>query len=274
MKVGYLGPKGSFTHSATSQLFSQNNLLSFSTIVEVLEELERGQIEYGVVPIENSIEGTVNPTLDYLYHFSTHQIQGEVILPIIQNVLVHPKWSNHLEEVNLVLSHPQALAQTQLFLSKKFSKIPQKIMDSTTQAAQWISEHPEEAAIAIASKEAAKMYGLNVAFESTQDIETNQTRFWVVGEKPLLLSSSKRKQSICVTMEKNESGNLHKILSAFSWRKIDLLKIESRPLKTALGDYFFLIDINVNNQLLVDMALEEIAELGGKIKILGNYKLY
>ncbi|MEG0254256.1 prephenate dehydratase [Vagococcus sp.] len=271
MKVGYLGPKGSFTYLAASNVFTQAEKLPFSTIVNVLKEVETGAIDWGVVPIENSIEGTVNQTLDFLYHYSTCQIQGEVVLPIEQNLLVHSNWMNALNKIDTVMSHPQALAQTQMFLSEHFKNIPQKLMDSTTQAAKWVSENSDKPTLAIASKEAANMYGLEVVYENIQDITANHTRFWIVGNKKLSLEYTSKKQSIGVRMKKNESGNLHKILSAFSWRDINLLKIESRPMKTMLGEYFFLIDIEVNNQKLIDLAVEEITELGGEVKLLGSY---
>ncbi len=277
MKVGYLGPMSSFSHKATCHFFKDAQLQSFSTIHSVLKAVEAEQVNYCVVPIENSVEGTVNPTLDFLYHQGSIPVQAELILPISQNLMVHPRWLDKMEQVKRVKSHPQALAQTEQFLHKHYAEVVQEISESTTQAAKWIHENEEYPVMAIGSKEAAKMYRLTIIHTDIQDMKNNQTRFWLVGkqriEKPSLEIVTKR-QTIGITMQENQAGNLHKILSAFSWRSIDLTKIESRPLKTQLGEYFFLIDVKVENEFLIKMALLEIEDLGGKIKNFGQYKVY
>lgn len=277
MKVGYLGPIGSFTYSATISFFEEVELVSFPTIISALKEIEKETLDYVVVPIENSIEGTVNQTLDFLYHQSHVPIQGEIILPITQNLMVHPNWKNNLEDIEKVKSHPQALAQSQQFLADYFASAKQVTTESTTEAAKWLYEHPDAKVAAVGSKEAAKMYQLEIVHESIQDVANNQTRFWIVGKDKLTTNVRKPKmirQTIGVNFSENKPGNLHKILSVFSWRDIDLTKIESRPLRTKLGDYFFLIDISYENSQLVEMALAEIKQLGGYIKELGTYHVY
>lgn len=274
MRVGYLGPKSSFTYKATRSFFKEAELYPLPTIVSTLKAIEMNQFDYCVIPIENSVEGTVHPALDFLYHQGNVPVQAEVILPISQNLMIHPNWIEKINQLKTVKSHPQALAQTQQFLEENYSSLKQEITDSTTQAAKWLSDNKDEAAMAIASKEAAKEYQLEIIQSDIQDMKTNQTRFWIIGRKKTDFYKEKSsifRQTICVKMEQNQAGNLHKILSAFSWRGIDLTKIESRPLKTRLGDYFFLIDIKVENLMLVEMALQEITELGGEIKIFGTY---
>ena len=277
MKVGYLGPIGSFTYSATISFFKAADLCPFPTIISALKAIEKGTLDYVVVPIENSIEGTVNQTLDFLYHHSSVPIQGEIILPITQNLMVHPNWKNRLAEIETVKSHPQALAQSQQFLADFFSSAKQQTTESTTEAAKWLHDYPEEKTAAVGSKEAAKMYGLEIVHEGIQDMLTNQTRFWIIGKDELAVTESVPKtmrRTIGVNFSENKPGNLHKILSVFSWREIDLTKIESRPLRTQLGDYFFLIDISNEKEALVDMALLEINSLGGLIKTLGTYSVF
>lgn len=277
MKVGYLGPKGSFTHSATLSFFESETLIPFPTIISALKEIETGKLSYVVVPIENSIEGTVNQTLDFVYHHSQSKVQGEIILPINQNFMVHPNSLNALDQIVSIKSHPQALAQTQQFLDDQFSLVPQEVTASTTEAAKWLHDNPNEKVGAIASTAAAKLYQLEIVFHSIQDVENNQTRFWVIGKDKLdnngQLIHSKRR-SIGVRFKENKPGNLHKVLSVFSWREIDLTKIESRPLRTQLGEYFFLIDIADNKTELVEMAIKELEKLGGDIKELGAYPVF
>ncbi|MGX7023510.1 prephenate dehydratase [Vagococcus hydrophili] len=277
MKVGYLGPVDSFTYSATTFLFDKETTAAYPTIVSCLKNLESGNIDYAVVPIENSIEGTVNQTLDFIFHHSTHLIQAEVILPINQNLMVHPNFSEEWRGIDTVRSHPQALAQTQEFLSEWLPEAKQEVSDSTTQAAEWLYDNPNKKMGAIASKEAAVRYGLSIVKEKIQDIPNNQTRFWVLGKEALKKGSLKKelcRQTMTVSMKQNQPGNLHKILSAFSWREIDLTKIESRPLKTKLGDYFFLLDIKAKDSFLIDSAIQEIEALGGTVKNFGSYDVY
>lgn len=277
MTIGYLGPVGSFTYSATKFIFPSEMLTPFQTIVACLKGVELGQVDYVVVPIENSIEGTVNQTLDYLYHYSSLTIQAEIILPINQNLMVHPNWKESWKSIKIVKSHPQALAQTQQFISEYLPNTKQEITNSTTEAAEWLKNNPNECVGAVASKEAAERYGLSVVKANIQDIPNNQTRFWVIGKDQLhhgKFKSQIQRKTIAVEMEKNKPGNLHKILSTLSWREIDLTKIESRPLKTKLGDYFFLLDIKCEDLSLINLALEEMSTLGAKIKDLGCYPVY
>lgn len=277
MKVAYLGPKGSFTYIATSHFFEKETYISYPTIPSCLKAVEIGDVDYSVIPIENTIEGTVNPTLDYLYAKGTLPVQAEIILPISQQLMVHSQWTHCWQEIKTIASHPQALAQSQQFLSDYLPRATQKMMESTTEAAKWVAEHPSVSLATIGSKAAAKEYGLEIVKTDIQDIELNETRFWIVGKQPVgnisLVSKASRK-SITVEMTHNKPGNLHKILSAFSWRDLDLTKIESRPLKTKLGDYFFLIDINRTNDALIDMTLNELKLLGGTVKQLGAYDVY
>ena len=201
----------------------------------------------------------------------------EIILPINQNLMVHPNSSAHLEKIKAIKSHPQALAQTQQFLDERFNLATQEVTASTTEAAKWLHDHPNELVAAVASLEAAKMYGLDIIYPNIQDVENNQTRFWIIGHENITKKETSifnKRRSIGVSFTENKPGNLHKVLSVFSWREIDLTKIESRPLRTQLGEYFFLIDIQNESPSLVEMAILELEELGGVIKELGTYPVY
>lgn len=277
MKVGYLGPEASFTHNATRTAFPNEELVSYHSIPACIKGVEFGEVDLGVVPIENTIEGSVNTTVDYLFHQTTIPVGAEIVLPIYQQLMVSKKNQERWLETTKIMSHPQALAQSQEFIRTYFPLAELEATPSTAYAANFVASHPDQKIAAIAPKLSAETYDLEIVGKDIQDVEINQTRFWVLGAEKIELpiQSEHQKLTIALTMPNNMPGALHKALSAFSWRDIDLSKIESRPLKTTLGEYFFLIDINVQKpQLLLDNALEEIRLMGGTVKIFGNYAIH
>ncbi|MBQ6485809.1 MAG: prephenate dehydratase [Carnobacterium sp.] len=277
MKVAYLGPAASFTHMASEKAFPNAELIPSVTIPDCIKALEDGTVESAIVPIENTIEGTVNVTLDYLFHQANIPIQAELVLPIAQHLMVHPDNVSKWREAEKVLSHPQALAQCETYLSDELDKAIREATPSTAYAARRVGEQVEPVLAAIAPRLSAKEYGLTIVAEDIQELELNQTRFLVLSHQPVKieLPSTKEKISISVTLPNNMPGALHKVLAAFSWRQIDLCKIESRPLKTTLGEYFFLIDLYVGDQeKLIDNAIEEIQLTGCKTKTFGRYSVH
>ncbi|EMV4561848.1 prephenate dehydratase, partial [Listeria monocytogenes] len=179
--------------------------------------------------------------------------------------------------VQKVMSHPQALAQCHTFLQAELYGVEREVTPSTAYAAKWVSNNPTELVAAIAPRMAANEYGLEIVKENAQDLELNQTRFFVLSRKPvsILLPKEEEKTSISVILPNNMPGALHKVLSTFAWRDIDLSKIESRPLKTSLGEYFFLIDVlSEGKEVLVTNALDEITLLGGTANKLGTYHVH
>lgn len=277
MKVGYLGPKSSFSYAATFKTFPLAELVAYPSIPACIKGVEYGEVDLSVVPIENTIEGSVNTTLDYLFHRAELAVGAEIVLPIQQHLMVASEHRESWQKLDKIISHPQALAQCREFLEEHFPTALIEAAPSTTYGAEYVKSHPEEMIGAIAPKEAAESYGLTIVQENIQDIELNRTRFWILGQKDVAvdLPVASEKISLAITMPYNQPGSLHKALSAFGWRDIDLSKIESRPLKTSLGEYFFLIDIDVDKPLqLIENALEEIRLLGGEIKIFGHYKVH
>lgn len=274
MKIGYLGPSGSFTYTATKNAFPTGQLRPFKSIPACIKAVEAGEVDLCVVPVENAIEGSVNTTVDYLFHQAEIPVGAEISLPIAQQFMVHPDDVVDWQQVTRIMSHPQALAQCQEFLLHHFPDADLESTASTAFAANYVAEHPGEQLAAIAPKLSAETYHLEIVQENIQDLELNRTRFWVLGaeEIALPLPVENRKLTITVTMPNNIPGALHKVLSVFSWRAIDLSKVESRPLKTKLGEYFFLIDINVEQPLeLIENALNEIRLMGGTVKVFGLY---
>ncbi|MDH6364186.1 prephenate dehydratase [Enterococcus sp. PF1-24] len=277
MKIGYLGPESSFTHRAAMTAFPTETLIAYPSIPACIKAVEYEEVILAVVPIENTIEGSVNTTLDYLFHQADLTVGAEIVLPIHQYLMVAPEHQDNWQQLEKIISHPQALAQCRKFIEEHFDEIEIEQAPSTTYGANYVQLNRQRNIGAIAAKQAAEKYGLKIVAENIQDIEINRTRFWVIGGKnmTLPLPVSMEKISLAITMPYNQPGSLHKALSAFGWREIDLSKIESRPLKTSLGEYFFLIDINVEKPMaLIENALEEIRLLGGEIKIFGHYPVH
>ncbi len=272
MKIAYLGPKGSFSHHVVQTAFPHEELEPFSNITDVIKAYEQGLADYSVVPVENSIEGSVHETLDYLFHQARIQAVAEIVQPIHQQLMAVPGQS----KIEKIFSHPQALAQGKKFIDEHYPDAQLEVTASTAYAARYVSEHPDQPFAAIAPKSSAEEYGLKLVAQDIQEMEANFTRFWVLGPNlpQIPLEASSEKMSLALTLPDNLPGALYKALSVFAWRGIDLTKIESRPLKTALGEYFFIIDVNGEQESLLQFALEELTAIGITYKILGQYSVH
>ena len=272
MKIAYLGPKGSFSHHVVQTAFLHEELQAFANITDVIKAYEQGLVDYSVVPVENSIEGSVHESLDYLFHQADIQAVAEIVQPIHQQLMAVPGQS----KIEKVFSHPQALAQGKKFIDEHYPEAQLEVTASTAYAARFIAEHPDQPFAAIAPRNSAAEYGLELIAEDIQEMEANFTRFWVLGsEIPTLpLQSQDEKMSLALTLPDNLPGALYKALSTFAWRGIDLTKIESRPLKTALGEYFFIIDVDYSAKELVHFARQELEAIGIQYKILGTYPIF
>ena len=272
MKIAYLGPKGSFSHHVVQTAFPNEELQAFANITDVIKAYEQGVVDYSVVPVENSIEGSVHESLDYLFHQADIQAVAEIVQPIHQQLMTVPGQS----KIEKIFSHPQALAQGKKFIEEHYPEAQLEVTASTAYAARFIAEHPDQPYAAIAPKSSAEEYGLKLIAEDIQEMEANFTRFWVLGpEIPTIpLQSQTEKMSLALTLPDNLPGALYKALSTFAWRGIDLTKIESRPLKTALGEYFFIIDVDYSDKELVHFARQELEAIGIQYKILGTYPIF
>lgn len=180
MNVSYLGPESSFTYQAACQLFPTEQLTAYASIPACLRALFRKQVDLAVVPVENSLEGSVHHTIDLLSKHPEVEVKSEIVLPIKQQLLGNPA-----TKITKILSHPQALAQSQQFLETHYPNVPLVATESTTAAAMYVAEHPKEDAAAIASLETAQHVGLEILAENIQDNELNQTRFWIIGDRKI-----------------------------------------------------------------------------------------
>ncbi|MGM7720975.1 prephenate dehydratase [uncultured Metabacillus sp.] len=282
LKIGFLGPRATFTHLAVQAFFGEEvEQVGFTTIPQCIDAVADGEIDFAVVPTENALEGSVNLTFDYLIHERPLYIVGEIVAPIEQHLMVHPARVKDWENVTRVYSHSHAIAQCHKFLHNTFKGIIYDYATSTGAAASYVSQHPEEPVAAIANRLAAKEYGLEIVKANIHDYHYNHTRFAILN--PLknkeycspYLKPDKEKTTLMVTLPSDQPGALHQVLSAFTWRKLNLSKIESRPMKTGLGNYFFIIDLDMLvDEILIPGAIAELEALGCSVKLLGSYEGY
>ncbi|MFJ7826909.1 prephenate dehydratase [Psychrobacillus sp. NPDC096623] len=279
-QVAFLGPEASFTHLATQSLFQQEVLVPIRTIPECIEAVVNGDVDMAVVPLENALEGTVPLTIDYLFHEADVYVIAELLSPIEQHLMVHPNNTDRWEEITTVYSHPHALAQCHKYLSYRFGKVPLEQSTSTAAAAKYVSENEHSCIAAIGNTSAASEYGLKIVEQNIHDFHFNHTRFFVISKNNHCIEqdghTEQVKTTVMITLPKDDrSGALHQVLSVFAWRQLNLSKIESRPLKTGLGQYFFIIDVLEHEKKpMMIGALEELNALGCGVKSLGSYYTY
>ncbi|HEY4567525.1 prephenate dehydratase [Planococcaceae bacterium Storch 2/2-2] len=278
--VAYLGPEASFSHVAASEFFTKETLLPHQTIPDCIEAVANGKVDYAIVPLENALEGSVPLTIDYLFHGDELFIGAEVLLPIEQHLLIHEQNKDKVKDVTAIMSHPHALAQCHKFFQYHYHGTPLVPRTSTAEAARYVAEHPEENIAAIANRFAVKKYDLHLAEERVHDFHFNHTRFVVLSKENMTFDKLGRRETPKTMLmirlpEDDESGMLHRILSVFAWRRLNLSKIESRPLKTGLGDYFFIADVlEDETHPMMKGALEELAALGCVVRSFGTYYVY
>ncbi len=265
LTIAYLGPPSTFTHLAALKKFgSAVNYIECSNITEIFTEVEKGNADFGVVPIENSIEGAVSHTLD-MFIDSELKICSEVYLGITHYLLSKEK---DLSRVKKIYSNPQVFGQCRRWLEKNMPQAELVEVSSTARAAQIASKEPKSGCIA--SKMAKDIYKLNVLASSIEDVPYNITRFLVVG-KTLAEPTGCDKTSVMFSV-KDRVGALHDMLTPFKRYNINLTKIESRPSKRKVWDYYFFVDLEGhykdNN---VRQALAELERHASYLKILGSY---
>ena len=242
-----------------------DELIPYCTIPAVMESVASNETAYGVVPIENSIEGPVGVTLDSLAHKFDLKIFGEIIIPINQNLIVNPGCG--MDDIVDVYSHQQAIAQCQEFIRQ--NKIQPHYAISTANAAKSIMGDRSKAAIGNAK--AAELYNLEILKANIQDMDNNETRFIVVSKKDHK-PTGRDKTSIIFSIYEDRPGELYKILGIFQKHDINMTKIESRPSKKGLGRYLFFIDFyGHKDDELIENIIAEIDENTYFLKVLGSY---
>jgi len=263
--VAILGPRGTFSEEAALKFFENPNFILSGDIGEVFETVAANKADYGIVPVENSLEGSVGMTLETLIK-ELAKIYGEVTLDIKHHLLAPD--TVDLNQVKVVASHPHALAQCKEFIRK--NKLSTMNYTSTAEAARDISKTKPSKTAAIASEAAASIYNLKVIETEIQDDYLNQTRFLVI-HKGDHDPTDDDKTSIVVALN-DKPGALYELLGAFAERQINLTKIESRPSRKALGDYIFYIDLDGHRtNPLIENVLSDLEKRSSFLKVLGSY---
>ncbi|WP_336774413.1 prephenate dehydratase [Paenibacillus sp. MMO-58] len=281
MKTIAVLPAGSVSDEAVKRLFAGEsmNWKHHRLIADVFMSTVNGVSDYSVVPIENTIEGSVNLHVDWLVHEVDLPIQAEWVYPSIQNLIGRSSEAAgeggtvDFSKIKKVISHPVAIAQCLQFLRSELPHAEIETAGSTSEGVKIVKENPGQGWAAIGTMTAAGNNGLDVLSQGITDHDNNFTRFLLVGSEPFTArQSAKQKTSILITLPEDYPGALHQVLAAFAWRKINLSKIESRPTKKKLGNYYFYIDIDMAlDTVLLPSALEEIEALGCQVRILGSY---
>ncbi|HTX61066.1 MAG TPA: prephenate dehydratase [Methanobacterium sp.] len=263
MKIGYFGPPGTFTEEAALTISGEH--LALNTINEVLMAVKNGQVDCGVVPIENSIEGSVGVTLDLLTHDYDLKIRREIILPISHNLLINP--DAEIEDIKVIYSHSQALSQCRKFTEEMDVEVHSAT--STSKAAELIRGNNTYAAIG--TRRAAELLNLKIKSQNIQDYKNNLTRFVVISQKDHEKTGND-KTSLVFSLHEDRPGGLYKILGIFAEENINLTKIESRPSKEKLGRYRFYIDFEGHRKDdLIRNILNNIKPKVRSLKIIGSY---
>ncbi|MBD1878797.1 prephenate dehydratase [Coleofasciculus sp. FACHB-T130] len=273
VSVAHLGPPGTYAEAAAlayvswlTQMGKEALLCPYPSIAQTLRAAAQGQVDLAVVPVENSVEGSVTTTLDTLWQLDTLQIQQALVLPISHALMSR---APNLEAIQTVYSHPQALAQCQGWLERFLPQVQLVPTNATTEALKYLDE--DKTAGAIASSRAAQLYNLPILVCPINDYVDNYTRFWVLSLQPATGGSC---TSLAFSVPANVPGALAKLLQVFASRDINLSRIESRPTKRSLGDYLFFIDLEANTtEASVQSALEELSTYTETLKIFGSYSI-
>jgi prephenate dehydratase len=264
-RVGFLGPSGTYAEEAAFKI--DGKLMAFDSIMEVMEAVKEKEIDLGVVPIENSIEGPVGLTLDLLAHDYNLKIRGEIILPVHHKLLLNP--GSSIKDIEIVYSHAQALSQCRKFIENLDAK--PVATPSTSGAAEMVKG--KKKAAAIGTERAANLYGLKIAAHDIQDYTENSTRFIVIGREDHE-PTGHDKTSIVFSLIEDRPGGLYDVLGAFCKCNVNLTKIESRPSKKKLGNYIFFADFQGHmTDKEVKNILNNIKNKTSYVKILGSYPI-
>lgn len=274
MKIAYLGPAGTFTEDALGEALPDGGYesLRLPTIHDAILAVERGEADRALVPIENSLEGSVRPTLDTLaFEVGAVTIVGEHDYRVRVHLIAREGVA--IEDVEAVLSHPQPLAQCQRFLRESLPEIELRSVSSTAAAVRMVSESSRPWA-ALGARAAAALYGCELLREGVEDSDDNVTRFvWIAPEGTAPIGEGPWKTSLVFSeLGEDHPGALVNALSEFSDRGINLSRIESRPMRQGLGRYMFFCDLEgKEDDELVAEAIAQLRTKAESVRILGSY---
>lgn len=265
LAVTYLGPQGTFSEAAAIKHFGHAaHAIACTSIDEVLHQVEAGEVDYAVTPVENSTEGAVGRTLDLMLA-TPLKICGEVVLRVHQHLL---RKTRGLKNIKRIYSHSQSFAQCHEWLNSNLDDVQRVQVASNAEAARLAGK--DKGSCAIAGEMAAERYGLNILAKNIEDEPNNTTRFWILGVHDAA-PSGKDKTSL-VMSSKNVPGAVHQLLTPLARYGVSMSKLESRPSRTGLWEYVFFVDIEGHRQEEnVAKALAKLGEKAAFMKILGSY---
>ena len=269
MLIGYLGPKGTFSEEAAATYFAgtESTLIAYPTVPELIEDVSRGMIDQGILPLENTIEGSINLTLDSLSDFENVFVHGEHILSVSLQLLGMPQ--ANLADIEEVWSIAPAMAQCYRFIRSLGAAM--QFCDSTASAAKMVKDEGDPHKAAVASAWAAKEFGLQILASNIQDVKHNHTRFVVISREENFAQDTD-KTMILIAPSQEHAGMLANILQVFASLDLNLAWIESRPTKARLGTYQFYMDVQSgihNDRMKKALAILDI--LGHQVRVLGSY---
>jgi prephenate dehydratase len=270
IKLAFQGERGAFSEIAAKKYFGENiDFFPSFSFADVFAKVKKGDVNYGVVPIENSLYGSIFETYDLLLKYSL-SIVGELNLQINHHLISSKNYK--LTEIKKVYSHPQALGQCSKFLRTLKKSTVEPAYD-TAGAAMMASKHSGEPIAAVASREAAEIYNLKILKSNIQNNSENFTRFLIISKKSETTKVKKTKSSICFEL-KSIPGALFKALSVFALRDIDLAKIESRPIPHKPFQYMFYVDLlgDLSDEK-IKLAISHLDEISLSIKKFGSYEI-
>jgi prephenate dehydratase len=268
--IAHLGPTGTYAETAAlaygKSIDADFELMPYNTIAQAIEAVSDQTADLAVVPVENSIEGSVTMTLDALWRIDGLQIQQALVLPIEHQLITV---AQSLDQIQAVYSHPQALSQCQEWLGKHLPQAQRIPANSTTEILAQLADLRTTAGIS--SPSAAALYNLPILAADIGDRLENRTRFWVLGHQPAITGNH---TSLAMTLSANVPGALLAVLAKFAAAQINLSRIESRPTKRSLGEYLFFMDLEADgHDPQVAKILTEIAATVEQVKLFGSYHI-
>ncbi len=281
-RVGLLGP-GTFSEESAQYFLGHEEFtyISYKLISDVFDATISQEVDYGVIPVENTMEGSVSVHVDLLVNQVELMIKAEWVYPIDMHLIgfreiMLPELDNPYAHIKKLYSHHVVPAQCSQFMKTYLQHAEFEQVSHTSEAVRYVASLNDTQCAAIASKGAAKLHGMDILAEDIQNHKDNLTRFVMIGvQDPQLKSAHIIKTTIIVLLPEDYPGALHQMLSVFAWRKINLSKIESRPTKKKLGNYYFYIDLEGSlASVLLQAAIQEIEALGCQVRVLGSYPSY
>lgn len=269
LKVGFQGVNGSFSQLATMRYFKGKEYAEsgYKNFIDIMEDLEKHELDYAVLPVENTTTGIIARTYDLFKYYHIHAV-GEILVPIRQDLIGIP--GTQISELKEVYSHPEALSQCQRFF-QEHPQIKQVPWQDTAKAVEYVKECGDMTKAALGSHHAAEYYDMSILQQSVQDLKSNMTRFLIITWHDETVSDADKTSLMLIC--KHEPGSLFKALQTLGDRNINMIKLESRPIPNRVFEYLFYVDIQGAQQdPEIHAALQEMKQHCVELRSFGSYK--